>query len=268
MTEDAAVISQRDGDWLTLWLNRPASRNALSEDLVAALRQALETARADASLRGITLRGKGGVFCAGGDLKAFRTYASGEKTEAEVSDFNVAGGTLFEMVHSMPQVVVVLVEGASMAGGLGLTCAADLVVVTQDAQFALTETMIGIPPAQIAPYIVGRIGLTEARRIMLTGARFDGAEAARIGIANAAVADTEALEAQEAEIRRGVLRCAPGANAATKEILLAARQLQGAEMMRFAGDRFARALLGAEGREGVASFLEKRKPAWAGDSRT
>lgn len=260
------VLSQRDGAWLTLWLNRPESRNALSVELIVDLTAALGSARDDRSIRGITLRGKGGTFCAGGDLKGFREITSGGKTVEEVTDISIAGAELFRLVQTMPQVVVALVEGAAMAGGLGMICAADMVAVTRDAKFALTETMIGIPPAQIAPYVVGRIGLAEARRIMLTGARFDGAEAARIGIANVAVDDVAGLDSFEAEVRRGVLRCAPGANAMTKEILLAAQGVSADDLPRFAGERFARCLLGEEGREGVASFLEKRKPAWAAEA--
>ena len=267
MTDEPILLAERSGSWLTLSFNAPGSRNALSDAMVAALTEALTSAREDRGLRGITLRGRGGVFCAGGDLKAFRRITSGAQTVEQVAEFSLAAGRLFRLVETQPQVVVALVEGAAMAGGLGILCACDVVAVTRDAKFALTETMIGIPPAQIAPYVVGRVGLAEARRIMLTGARFDGTEAGRIGIANAVVDDTAGLDAFEAEIRKGVLRCAPGANAATKEILLAASTLDHDAMMRFAGDRFARCLLGEEGREGVASFLEKRKPAWAEANR-
>lgn len=263
MADEPILIVERSGAWLSLCLNDPGSRNALSEDMVAALVQALASAREDRTLRGITLRGNGGVFCAGGDLKAFGRITSDGQTVEQVAEFSVGAGRLFQMIESQPQVVVALVDGAAMAGGLGIVCASDVVAVTGDARFALTETMIGIPPAQIAPYVVSRVGLTEARRIMLTGARFDGYEAGRIGIANAVVDDAAGLDAFDETTREGVLRCAPGANAATKEILLAAPTLERDVMMRFAGDRFARCLLGEEGREGVASFLEKRKPAWA-----
>lgn len=263
MSENSVVFAERTGSWLTLWLNRPESRNALSEDMVAALVGVLTNAREDRSLRGITLRGKGNTFCAGGDLKSFGKLASGSLSASEVADFNLSAGRLFHLVETMPQVVLVLVEGAAMAGGLGLACAGDVVAVTRDARFALTETMIGIPPAQIAPIVVSRVGLATARRIMLTGTRFDGSEAARIGVADHVAEDSSGLDAFEISIREGVMRCAPGANAATKEILMAASRLGREELMHFAADHFARCLLSDEGREGVASFMEKRKPAWA-----
>ncbi len=263
MSENSVLAAERDGHWLTLWLNSPENRNALSDEMVAALVTALTEARDDLTLRGITLRGKGNIFCAGGDLKSFSKMASGNLSAEEVSDFNLSAGRLFQLVETMPQVVLVLVEGAAMAGGLGLACAGDVVAVTRDARFALTETMIGIPPAQIAPIVVNRVGLAEARRIMLTGARFDGNEAARIGIADHVAVDSTGLDEFERTVREGVMRCAPGANAATKDILMAASRLGREELMRFAADHFARCLLSEEGREGVASFLEKRKPAWA-----
>ncbi|MEY8838292.1 enoyl-CoA hydratase/isomerase family protein [Cribrihabitans sp. XS_ASV171] len=264
MMDASVIVSERDGAWLTLWLNRPESRNALSSDMVEALATRLADAAADPAIRGITIRGKGGTFCAGGDLKAFRTITDGGQSHEQVAEMSKGAGRLFRMIETQPQVVVVLVEGAAMAGGLGLACAADIVAVTRDAQFALTETMIGIPPAQIAPYVARRVGMTQARRIMLTGARFKGDEAGKVGIANAVVEDAEELSVFETDIRKAVLRCAPGANAVTKKILLAVGSLDAESMLDFAGDRFAHCLLSEEGREGVASFLEKRKPAWAG----
>ena len=118
-------------------------------------------------------------------------------------------------------------------------------------------------PAQIAPFLVQRLGLRVARRLMLTGERFDGTEAERIGLADYAVAGVAELEALEREVRTKVRRCAPGANAATKTIVLATQSYDRAAMIELAGDTFARCLLSDEGREGIASFLEKRKPAWA-----
>lgn len=261
--EASTLELARDGDWLTVWLNRPASRNALSAEMAAELLQALEAAAPDRTLRGVTLRGRGGVFCAGGDLKAFRALAAGGTVQRdEVVQQNLDAGALFERVNTLPQVVVVLVEGAAMAGGLGLACCADLVAVTGAAQFALTETTLGIPPAQIAPLVAARIGLPAARRLMLTAARFGGDEARSLGLADCVVDDAAALDAWEAQVRAQVRGCAAGANAATKEILLAGRRLSGEHLRHYAAERFADCLVGPEGREGLQAFIEKRRPAW------
>ncbi len=252
--------------WLTIWLNRPESRNALSGELVAELSGVLRTVQPDRSVRGITIRGRGGVFCAGADLKAFRAiFQSGGSDLEPAKQNNREAGRLFGLIDRMPQVVVMLVEGAAMAGGMGMLCGGDVVVAMADAKFALTETSIGIAPAQIAPFVIKRLGAAVGRRLMLTGARFDGREAARLGLVDYVAADVAELEQIEAGIRRDVLRCAPGAVAATKELILAIPSLAREEMVERAAECFAQCLLGDEGREGIASFLEKRKPAWARD---
>jgi isohexenylglutaconyl-CoA hydratase len=258
------LLLERDGDWLTIWFNRPDNRNALSTELVEELRSTLDEIAGDRGIRGVTLRGKGGVFCAGGDLKGFKTnFQGGAADAADVAASNRAGGELFDQINSLPQVTVMLVEGAAMAGGLGMVCCGDAVAVTADARFALTETTLGIPPAQIAPFVAQRMGLPAARRLMLTASRFTGADAAALGLADHVAEDVSGLEEFEAEIRRGVRRCAPGANAVTKDILLATLHLDREAMMDYAASGFARCMLGEEGREGISAFVEKRKPAWA-----
>ncbi|QDZ01607.1 enoyl-CoA hydratase/isomerase family protein [Nitratireductor mangrovi] len=256
------LVLERDDGWLTIWLNRPDARNALSAEMSSELAAVVAALSGDRSIRGITFRGKGEVFCAGGDLKAFRALMREDVSKAEVVAFSRSAGELFHAVNTLPQVTVMLVHGAAMAGGLGLACAGDMIVATEDAKFALTETMLGIPPAQIAPFVVQRTGIAAARRIMLTAARFDGREAARLGIVDKTVPDVAAFAAVEAKIRDSVRRCAPGANAITKNIVHAAGRMGPEAMLDLAADGFAECLLGEEGREGVAAFLEKRKPRW------
>ena len=257
------LILELKNGWLTIWFNTPENRNALSETLAGELTATLEAIRDDRAVRGVTLRGKGGVFCAGGDVKAFMAGLSGGASHDDIAAMNKQGGALFHLVNTAPQVVVILIEGAAIAGGLGLACCADIVAATADAKFSLTETQLGIPPAQIAPHVARRIGLPAARRLMLTGARFDGAEAKTIGLVDDIAEDADALDALEADIRQSVMRCAPGANAVTKELLLAAPHLDREAMMDAAAGGFAKCLLSDEGREGVAAFVGKRKPQWA-----
>ncbi len=258
------VLTEFESGWLTICFNRPEARNALSGELTSDLRAVLTAVRDDRTVRGITLRGKGGVFCAGGDLKGFKSnFQGGVQTVDDVAASSREGGELFGLINTMPQVVVMLVEGAAMAGGLGIVCTGDVVVVTEDAKFALTETTLGIPPAQIAPFVVQRLGMTVARRLMLTAARFTGADAGPLGLADFVAKDVADMETIEADIRKQVMKCAPGANAVTKEIVLAAPKLERDAMLDFAAKGFATCMLGDEGKEGVAAFLEKRKPNWA-----
>jgi len=261
--ETSTVLLEHEGAWLTIWLDRPETRNALSSEMADELMAIAHVLHQDETIRGVTLRGRGGTFCAGGDLKGFREIVSGDMATDEVVALSRRAGELFHLVNELPQATIMLVEGAAMAGGLGLACAGDFLIATADALFALPETMLGIPPAQIAPLVVQRIGPSAARRIMLSGARFDGTQAHRIGLVDELAADADDLKARELAIRAGILRCAPGANAETKKLVLAATRLDRDAMMDMAADSFARCLTGPEGKEGIAAFLEKRKPSWA-----
>jgi len=260
-----AVDLELENEWLTIWFNQPESRNALTTELTTDLLAALAAVRDDRSVRGITLRGRGGIFCAGGDLKSFKSMASGQgnTSRGDIAEMSKGGASMFETVNTMPQVVIALVEGAAMAGGLGMACCADVMIVEKDARFAFTETAIGLTPAQISPYVLQKVGYATGRRLMLTAARFKGEEAARMGLADECVADLAGLEAAEAKIRKQVLNCAPGAVADIKDLILQLPELSPEERVAAAADNFARRVVSDEGKEGLASFIEKRKPNWA-----
>ena len=249
--------------WLTIWLNSPKNKNAIGDAMIAELLGVMDAVREDRTIRGITLRGKNGLFCSGGDLKSFNAMQAPGVGHAEVAKMNRGIGDVFIALNEMPQVVICLVEGAAIAGGLGMMCCGDVILATKEAKFSLTETMLGIPPAQIAPYVVARVGLPTARRIMLTGARFTGVEALGYGLVDEIAEDLAGVEAIEAKIKRGVLKCGPGAIAATKHIILSSREKSRLEMMDHAADIFAACMLSDEGKEGISSFVEKRKPYWS-----
>ena len=257
------LLLEQQGDTLTIWFNRPEVRNALSREVADDLAVSFEALPDEESIRFVVLRGKGGVFCAGGDLKMFRTVFQGGIDRDEIVRFNADFGRLMKGIRAMPQLLLVLIEGAAMAGGLGLSCLADVVVTTADAKYALTEVTLGIPPAQITPVVIKRIGASEARRLLLTAARFDGREAGRLGFAHFVVDDAEGLGQKAAEILRQARVGAPGAIARTKQIINATERLDADALVQFAAERFADCLLGDEAREGLAAFAEKRRPAWA-----
>lgn len=257
------LICEPSEGWMTIWLNRPEVRNALSNGVFEELHAVFSAVRRNAAIRGVTLRGKGGVFTAGGDLKMFRDLFQGATPDRdEVERSSRFYGEVYRYLDSMPQVVVMLVEGAAIAGGLGLLCVADVVVVTADAQFALTETTIGIPPAQIAPLVARAVGLKTARRLMLTASRFTGREAQQLGLADFVVDTPADLDRVELDIRRKVLKCAPRAVAVTKDLLLSSADLDDAALIDMAARGYTDCMLADEGREGVSSFFEKRPPSW------
>jgi isohexenylglutaconyl-CoA hydratase len=260
------LILEKRGSVLTLWFNRPEAKNALSADMVDEIHAVLDVAAKDKTLRTLILRGKGDTFCAGADIKGFKSDAQGgEPDEPEVARGNRYFGDLMIKLNEQPQVVIMLVEGAAIGGGLGLCCVGDVTIVTRDAKFRLSETSLGIPPAQIAPFVTERVGLTHARRLMLTGARFKGAEAVRYGIGHILAEDSADMESKCAEVLAQIALCAPGANAVTKGIIFEATRRPRAEALDFAARGFAACMLSDEGREGVAAFVEKRKPKWAND---
>lgn len=252
------------GDWLTIWFNQPQRRNPLTDDVVNELIAVCDAVGGSCTVRGISLRGRGGFFCAGGDLKSFEALARGDTTAAVASSQRV--GELLAKLNSLPQVTLALLEGAAMAGGLGVACCCDVILATSDTKFAFSETRIGISPAQIARYVIQKCGYATARRLMLTAARFDGTEAQEIGLVDCLANSSEELMALERHIRADVLACSPSAIAATKALIIALPNVAIDHTIEFAAKNFTACLQSSDGREGVRAFLDKRKPSWQQES--
>jgi isohexenylglutaconyl-CoA hydratase len=257
------LLLNLEGGVLHVTLNRPDSRNAMSLAMVGELRAVLESLRNDLSVRAIVLRGAGGHFCAGGDIKdmAGARSAGGDAYRS----LNRAFGSLLEEAQNTPQVLIAVLEGAVLGGGFGLACVSDIAICHQDAKFGLPETTLGILPAQIAPFVVKRIGLTQTRRLALTAARFNGSEAERLGLVHFSETSSEAIEARLQQCLSQVRSCAPQANAQTKALLLAAENEALGPLLDRAAEQFAAAVTGAEGIEGTMAFVQKRAPKWASE---
>jgi isohexenylglutaconyl-CoA hydratase len=260
----STVRTERQGGFLFLTLDDAPTRNALSPEMVAELQEAIAAAAADATLRAVVLRGANGFFCAGGSMGNFRksqqSAATGGETDPIAANNRRFGDFMIALAR-LPKVLVAVVEGAAMGGGFGLACAADIALARCDAKFALSETTLGLVPAQIAPFVVARIGQARARRLALSGERIDGIEAERIGLADFVAEDTIALEAKLLAVLQGIARCAPGANAATKALLQECAEVELGPLLDRAAQAFARQMR-SEGAEGVAAFRDKRDAAW------
>jgi isohexenylglutaconyl-CoA hydratase len=240
----------RSGWRLDVTLNRPESRNAMNAAMVRELSAIF--AAPDPQVRAIVLRGAGGSFCAGGDLKGM--------DGGSIRDVNRSFGAMLEQAEVLPALLVAVVEGPAMGGGLGLACVADVTIAAPDARFSMPEVRLGLIPAQIAPFVVRRIGQAAARRLALTGASLGAEEALRLGLASA-VGDVDALlEATLADLAR----CAPRAVAATKRLIARAEGAELDVLLDEAADQFAEALSGDEARAGIAAFLTRSAPPWAG----
>ncbi|ENU31052.1 hypothetical protein F991_01141 [Acinetobacter sp. CIP-A165] len=262
---DDSIQLEQQGGILTLWLNRPESRNAMSLNMVNAIQQVFAHIADDASIRAVILRGKGGHFCAGGDIKdmaALRAEAANAGSLQPYVDFNRRFGAMIEQVDQAPQTVVVVLEGAVLGGGFGLACVSDIAISCNDAQFGLPETGLGILPAQIAPFVVKRIGLTQARRLALLGLRFNGEAALKFGVVHEVAQDDTELEQQLAETIQLIKRAAPLASRATKALLHRTLSEPLTELLDDAAQQFAQAVGGTEGQEGTMAFIQKRLPNW------
>ena len=258
----SAVDTERDGGWLTVWFNEPERRNPLTGALLEETLGVLAGVREDRSVRGVVFRGRGKVFSAGGDLRQFREFnLAGEREPVLAKSREIA--RLLDAVAEAPQITVAAVHGAAVAGGLGLVCACDYVVATEDAKFGFSETRIGLTPAQIAPFVLRRLGERVGRRLMLSAATFQGREAAEFGLVDEVVASEAELDARVAAFRERASGVAPGAVAGLKALLRDVPGLPREAQVERAAENFADSLLSDEAAEGMASFFEKRKPGWA-----
>ena len=254
------------GPILHILLNRPEVRNAMSGEMVGELSAVFDSIKDDAAVRGVVIRGAGGSFCAGADLKDMthmRVQAAKDGNSSVYSIFNRSLGAMLVKINQAPQIVVAVLEGAVLGGGFGLACISDVALTLDDTKFGLPETGLGLPPAQIAPFIVQRLGLTQARRYALLGNRFEGAEAAKIGLAHESFATVDALNAGLDKVLKQIKRTAPNASRVTKAILFRAVALDPIEgLLDDVALEFAHAAT-TEGLEGTLAFVEKRLPAWA-----
>lgn len=248
----------RDVAWLTL--DRPDQRNAFNAELIAELTAVARELTHDRP-RAVVLAGAGPSFSAGADLTWMRSMR-GRSEEENLADARTVAA-MFRALDELPCAVIGRVHGHAMGGGAGLVAVCDTVVAAADTVFAFSEVKLGIAPAVISPYVVRSIGRSHARALFVTGERFDAARAEQIGLVHCTV-DVEDLDALVAALLDEVLAAGPEAVAAAKRLPeLASAPLDDA------GEATARVIAelrtGAEGQEGMAAFLEKRKPSWAID---
>ena len=260
---ETLAVTQVDGV-LHVTLNRPALRNAMSLQMVDELRAALAYAERQPGTRAIVLRGAGGHFCAGADVKDMAAARQRELAgdHDAVAEANARFGALCVAFSRTRIATVAVLEGTVMGGGVGLACVVDVALAGASATLRLPETSLGLVPAQIAAFLVERVGASQARRLAVTGGKLDAAQALAIGLVHEVHADGEALDAALAATLAQILRCAPGAIAATKELMAQAQHTPAADLVDDAARLFARAARGPEGLEGTMAFLQKRAAKW------
>lgn len=259
------VLLERDQSVLFATLNRPQARNALNAAMVESLMTLCDWLQENRDARALVLRGAGSAFCAGGDIKEFGKQLMTPEPQAGEADPVAQGnrvfGDLLLKLDALPQVFVTVVEGAAFGGANGFISVSDVSIAEANTKLSLSETALGVPPAQIGPFLVRRIGLYNARRLALTGAHFSASEAARVGLVDRVANGAGELEEALVETLNAVGRCEPEANAATKEIFNRAAAPIDPAQLDEAANSFARCLRG-KGREGAAAFANKSTPPW------
>jgi methylglutaconyl-CoA hydratase len=255
-----ALQTTQQGAVLTLTLSRPDIRNAFNDEVIAEITAAFQDAASRAEVRAVVLAATGPAFCAGADLNWMRRMA--DYTRAE----NLAdAGALAEMLRVMyecPKPTIARIQGDVYAGGMGLVAACDMAVSVDTANFCLSEVRLGLIPATISPYVIRAMGARAAHRYFLTAERFDAKEAHRIGFVHAVVS-ADALDAKVAELTGALVNASPNAVRSCKRLLqeVAGQPIE-APLIARTVEGIADIRTSSEGREGVQSFLQKRRPSW------
>jgi methylglutaconyl-CoA hydratase len=243
-----------------LTLARPEVHNAFNDALIAALTQSLEELAGNAAVRAVVLAAEGKSFSAGADLNWMKAMAGYDEAR-NLADARGLSRLLWTL-DRLPKPTIARVQGAALGGGVGLVACCDIVVASRNASFTLSEVKLGLIPATIGPYVAAAIGERACRRYFLTAERIFAEEALRLGLVHRVV-ESDELDRAVAELLAALLANGPAAVAAAKELIFAVgRRPVDAAVMEETARRIAAIRVSPEGREGIAAFLEKRKPGW------
>ena len=261
MTENPLIVDVAAEGRATVTLNRPDVHNAFDDKLIALLTRELDDLDSNPTVGVVVLAAAGKSFSAGADLKWLRRMA--EYSEAENQTAAEALAALMKTLNRLSKPTVAEVQGAAYGGGVGLICCCDIAIASEAAQFSISEVKLGLIPSVISPYVGAVIGERQARRYALGAETFDAIEAKRIGLVHEVTA-AEDLQAAVDAMVEALLANGPAAMVETKEqIAGVANRPVDDRLIAAAAARIARIRVSDEGREGVAAFLEKRKPGWA-----
>jgi len=248
------------GTVATITLNRPAVRNAFDEQAIAELTAAFTSLGQIDGIRAIVLAASGTAYCAGADLNWMKKMAGYSEDENRADAMQLAN--MLRIIYACPKPVVAKVHGDCFGGGVGLVAACDIAIAADDAHFCLSEVKLGLIPATISPYVIKAMGENAARRYFLTAERFNAREALRIGLVHE-LATAATLDGQVDAIASALAANSPNAVRQAKALV---REIAGEPvtdtLIADTAHRIAQIRASGEGREGVAAFLDKRKPSW------
>ena len=254
-----SLLVETSGAVTALTLDRPEVHNAFDEALIAALTAAFNEAAMDDKVRAVVLRANGKSFSAGADLNWMKRMAGFSEAENLADAQRLA--ELLRVIDTCPKPVIARVQGNAFAGAIGLVACCDLVVSVPEAEFAVTEVRLGLIPAVISPYLIRAMGVRQARRWFLTAERFSAEQAQAMNLVHEVV-DAGELDACVMHWIDAIQKAGPNALTAAKQLIAAVDGTPSAKIIADTAQRIASIRAGAEGKEGVKSFLEKRKPDW------
>ncbi|MFC1683550.1 enoyl-CoA hydratase/isomerase family protein [Candidatus Zixiibacteriota bacterium] len=256
------ILTSQDGPIIRIALNRPEVHNAFNDKMVEELLEVFSDIAERQDLRVVILTGQGKSFCAGADLNWMRrvkdySFEENLKESKRLADLMYA-------IYALPLPTIARINGATIGGGTGLMAACDLVIAAQSAKISLSEVKLGLVPAVISPYVVRRAGESACRQFMLTGERLTAEKALDFGLVNQVV-PMENLDEAVQEHAAQLLTSGPEALKTCKELLRRVPEMSFEEVKSYTAEVIARLRLSDEGQEGMAAFLEKRKPKWLRD---
>jgi methylglutaconyl-CoA hydratase len=248
-----------EGAFAALTLNRPDKRNAISYDLVAELLAAFDEIK-NSKAKLLIFTGAGKAFCSGMDLDNLRAISTRSPEQVLQDSQKIA--QLLRTIYEFPLPTIAAVNGAALGGGCGLATMCDFTIASTEARFGYTEVRIGFLPAIVSAFLIRQIGEKQARNLLLTGRIFDAGEALQLGLVSEVVAP-ERLLPRSRELAAALLENSPASLRATKRLLTCFARAELDEQLRIAVEENARIRSTEDFREGVSSFLEKRKPHWS-----
>lgn len=263
MTSDSYIIEETRNQVRWLWLNRPSMHNAFDAELIARLHAAIVRAGAEPGVRALVLSGRGKTFSAGADLNWMRAMAAADEAENRADAERLAA--LMRDLNFLGKPSIARVNGSAYGGGVGLVACCDIAIGHEDSKFTLSEVRLGLVPAVISPYVVAAIGVRAARRLFISGEIIDAAQAERLGLLHACVADDEALDQEVERCLHWLGKGGPIAQAEAKRLALAMAGMDRERQARIDArnaELIARLRVSDEGQHGIAAFLKKRPARW------
>ncbi len=257
-TYKTLLVDEADGV-LTVTLNRPDVHNAFNDELIAEAIQLFRGIDA-AEARVVVLRGTGPNFCAGADLNWMSRMVSYTRDE-NVRDSS-ALARMYALINECPLPVIGRIQGAAIGGGVGLVSVCDIAIAAKDSKFGLSEVKLGILPAVISPYVIGKIGASHARALFLTGERFDAERALRIGLVHRVVDDAEALDAAVEDAVKQLRGSGPEAVRECKKLIAHVSSHELLDSIPYTIEAIATRRTSKEGQAGMQAFLKKEKAPW------